>query len=317
MSRERWGTFSVKDHTEEQPFATDVLMYDRLVLPKPSGEAERSRWSSEGWNPDRLDEILEVLKADKEDGHAVTVEWNKSTRNLFEQRIETMKIVYEEYNAFRATSQLLATDLLPAAPKRGVTRVAMVAAYPSVADAQKEWIPNPEQQRGETLTLALAHQIEVPKPEGKNYLELLDEAVGVASDSEFRTKRAQLYEWQEKVVRDGIPDADALNEMAQFVDEYNAAAKKAKGEVYTKFAFTLVPVVATAFAGPITPAVGAGAIANLVRFWIFDRKPVIKAGESQAAAMFHTVQQELGWRLAFDTPQERSVQPWWRRWFGG
>jgi hypothetical protein len=89
--------------------------------------------------------------------------------------------------------------------------------------------------------------------------------------------------------------------MAQYVHEYNAATKKAERDVYTKFAFTLVPVLATALAGPIAPAVGVGAIANLVRFWVYDRKPVVKAGDSQAAAMFHTVQQELGWRLAFDT----------------
>ena len=68
MSRERWGTFSVKDHTREQPFAADVLMYDRLVIPKPANEVERSRWAEAGWAPDRLDAILEVLKADEPGG---------------------------------------------------------------------------------------------------------------------------------------------------------------------------------------------------------------------------------------------------------
>jgi hypothetical protein len=307
LSRERWGTFSVKDHTREQPFAADVLMYDRLVIPKPSDKAERCRWSTEGWDPDRLDAILKVLKADKPEGHAVTAEWNKGTRNLFKQRIETTKIVDDEAN-YGMTRRLLATDLLPDAPESGITRVAMVAAYPSVAAAQKEWIENTEQARRETLTLALAHQLEVPKPKGKTYLELLEEAVGVANDAEFRDKRAQMYQWQETAIRDGIPNENALEEMAQYVHEYNTATKKAERDVYKKFAFTLIPVLVTALAGPIAPAVGVGAIANLVRFWIFDRKPVVEAGDSQAAAMFHTAQQELGWRLAFGTP-EHSEEP--------
>jgi hypothetical protein len=298
VSRERWGTFSVKDHTRKHPFAADVLMYDRLVIPRPSDEAERSRWVQNGWNPDRLDKILEVLEVDEPEGHAVSVTWTEYTRDLFKKRVETAKILDDEAN-YGMTRRLLAEDLLPDAPKEDVMRVAMVAAYTSLTDAQREWVPNPDQHRRETLTLALAHRLEIPNPKGKTDLELLEETVHLASDTEFRAKRAQMYRWQEDVIRSGIPDSDALKEMAQYVDEYNVAAKKAVRDVYTKFAFTLVPIAATAFAGPIAPAVGLVSIASLVRFWIFDRKPVVEAGESQAAAMFHTVHQQLGWRPAF------------------
>jgi hypothetical protein len=37
MGRERWGTFSVKDHTGDQSFVADVLMCDRLIIPRPPG----------------------------------------------------------------------------------------------------------------------------------------------------------------------------------------------------------------------------------------------------------------------------------------
>lgn len=304
MSRERWGTFSVRDHTRKQPFAADVLMYDRLVIPRPSDPAEESRWSKAGWDPDRLNDLLDVLHADEPQGHAVTVKWNKYTRNLFGQRVQTAKIVDEEAK-YGTTARLLATELLPAAPA-GIIRAAIVAAYPSVAAAQQEWVANPDQEQRETLTFALAHQFLIPDPRGKTDLDLLQEAVDLADNTEFRTKRAQMYKWQEDVIHMGISDANALEEMAQYVAEYNAATKGAVDQVHAKFAFTLFPIAITALAGlfdptvldPIAPAAGMVHIANLVRFWVFDRKPVVQAGDSQAAAMFHAAQWELGWRPA-------------------
>jgi hypothetical protein len=203
-------------------------------------------------------------------------------------------IVDQEAN-YGMTRRLLATDLLPPAPP-GVSRVAILTAYPSVAAAGKEWVPNDAQARRETLTVALAHQLLVPQSNGKTDLELLQQAVDLADDSDFQEKRAQMYRWQDDVILNGISDANALQEMADYVVAYNTATKKAVRDVYTKFVFTLIPVGVSAVAGPLAPAVATGAAANLVRFWIFDRKPVVRAGKSEAAAMFHTIQQRLGWR---------------------
>ena len=299
MSRERWGTFSVRDHVRECPFASDVLMYDRLVIPRPADTEERSRWSKAGWDPDRLDSLLEVLgvcDAEKPNGHAVTVDWNQYTESLFNQRAETAKIIDSEAN-YSLTRRLLATELLPEAPA-GVARVAILAAYPSIAAAEEEWTAYDEQERRESLTFALAHQFVVPDATGKTDLELLQEAVGLANDSDFQRKRAQMYRWQDDVIRTGISEKESLQEMAQYVEEYNNVTRRAVGKVYSKFAFTLVPVALTALGGPIGAAAAIGSIANLVRFWIFDRKPAVEAGESQAAAMLHTIHQELGWHLA-------------------
>ena len=35
MGREVWGTYSVRDHLEPQPWASDGLLYGRLVIPVP------------------------------------------------------------------------------------------------------------------------------------------------------------------------------------------------------------------------------------------------------------------------------------------
>ena len=96
MGRERWGTFSVRDHTYKQPFAADVLMYDQLVIPRPGDAAERARWTKAKWAPKRLDSLLEVLRADSTNGRAITVPWTKQTRELFRRRADTATIVDHE-----------------------------------------------------------------------------------------------------------------------------------------------------------------------------------------------------------------------------
>ena len=59
MGREVWGTYSVRDHLREHPWAADVLLYDRLVVPvppepgDPRDPAEWARWQDNGWQPGR------------------------------------------------------------------------------------------------------------------------------------------------------------------------------------------------------------------------------------------------------------------------
>src|SRR5258708_39898132 len=61
MSRERWGAFSVIDHTDPTNLAPDVLLYDRLVFPFPGADFERKRWEDEGWQPEKLDQLIKML----------------------------------------------------------------------------------------------------------------------------------------------------------------------------------------------------------------------------------------------------------------
>jgi len=304
MSRERWGTFSVKDHTFENPYAADVLIYDRLIIPRPGDSEERALWASKerNWNPDLLDSLLEILRADKSGGRAITVPWNQTTRDLFNTRAETANLIDQEAH-YGLTRRLLSEDLRPEAPP-GVVPTAVLSAYPSIIEAEKEWVDN-EQVKRETLTLAVKHHFLLPDPKGKTAQELLQEAVGLADDADFQRKRAKLYGWQDDVILKGLATEDALEEMEQYVIDYEAAVKRAVGEVYGKFAFTLIPIALTALGGPIGTLSGVSSIMNLVRFWIFDRKPIIKAGEGDVAAMFHDVA-EVGWRRPLNLPNSRG-----------
>ena len=61
MSREYWGTFSVRDHCSRYPFVRELMLYDRLVLSILPDEEKRKRWARKCWHPGRLSRILDIL----------------------------------------------------------------------------------------------------------------------------------------------------------------------------------------------------------------------------------------------------------------
>src|SRR6266568_999275 len=84
---ELWGTFSVKDHVRPRAFVAEVLLYDRLVIPRPPtreeeqrlpGEADQSvRWGANGWKPGRLRDLLDILG---EHELAIELPWGDQAR---------------------------------------------------------------------------------------------------------------------------------------------------------------------------------------------------------------------------------------------
>ena len=54
MAFERWGSLSVDDHVDTASLVANVLMYDRLVVPAMTPQAdrdERAYWVTHGWDP--------------------------------------------------------------------------------------------------------------------------------------------------------------------------------------------------------------------------------------------------------------------------
>jgi len=296
MIRQRWGTFSVRDHVAPQPFAAEVLLYDRLIIPVSADANERTHWAKDQRDPDRLDQLLDILRADGEEQkrHAITVPWSEQTRQLFRQRVEIANIVHGEAN-LNLTRQLLAQDLRPPAPE-GVTPVAVMAAYRSVQEAEKEWVGDDSAGARTILTAALATQFLVPQAMGRSDLELLREVVDLADDSNFQRKRARLYEWQDEVLRAGKSIPEAVDEMAQYVSEYNAVILAALRHATPSFAFTLAPVGASAASGLLGVPAALAAAAQPVEFAIYDRRPKLQFGACEAGAVFYTIQQRLGWK---------------------
>ena len=43
MSRQHWGTFSVRDHLQPYAFITEVFLYDRLIIPHPADNEDQQK----------------------------------------------------------------------------------------------------------------------------------------------------------------------------------------------------------------------------------------------------------------------------------
>ncbi len=292
MTQERWGTFSVIDHKDPAAFITEVLLYDRLVLPYPPNDAERKHWEDEGWNPKLMDKRLKSLGE-----LALRANWDQDRQRKYDERMEQLKAVQNQAAVpWRVTAGILAED----PPKRpeGIRAIA-VPAYQSVKGLDEDFIVkelSAESERSK-LGLLLGHLLAVPT--GADPEATLLKAIKLAKSDSFRKHRAKLYSWQDSVLREGMPAKDAAQEMAGMVKAYNDCVKKATGDVYYKFAFA-IGGIALAITGAATanPWVAATGVLKIVEFATFNRKPVISAGEESApAAMFHDVREAFGSRL--------------------
>jgi hypothetical protein len=89
--RERWGAFAVRDHVSSAPFVTDVLLYDRLIIPisDPADPLAKASWEGRKWQPELLDDCLRILKVktENQDGLALTVQWDALKRERFKNQM--------------------------------------------------------------------------------------------------------------------------------------------------------------------------------------------------------------------------------------
>lgn len=301
MSRERWGTFSVADHLKPRSFVAEVLLYDRLVLPYPPGAEERARWFEKEWRPDLLDAKLDVLPEEM----VVRVPWNEYVQERYKSRIDAAKdvsfdgrhIVVEQGrgDAFHMTRMVLAQDCRPQLPK-GVTKVWALAAFPSLLAYQEDQASASKSDRQEMLAMVLRHKFLVPDGKGKSDDELLAQAVKLARRDDFRERRAKFHRWQEDIIDQEIAPADAIAEMEELLKQFETIARKARIDTYWKFAFMAIPVaigLLTADAGLPMNVAGATGLVSVASFACFDRKPRIDAGDCDAAAMIHDVQEHF------------------------
>lgn len=303
MNRERWGTFSVKDHQRPRAFVAEVMLYDRLVIPYPPTPEERARWNAQKWNPGLLDAKLEILGEEM----AIRVPWNEWAEQRYKTRMAAAKdanfdgknVVEEQgkVDAFHMTRKILAQDCLPILPK-GVTKVWALAAYPSLHSYHDDAGLETDEARRQRLAMVLTYQFLVPEDAGKSDEELLRKAVELARRDDFKEKRAKLHRWQEDIIEQEIPPDKAVEEMEDYLKQYHKVVEQATKEVYWKFAFMAVPMgisIATAGLGAPLVIAGATGLISIAAFAKLDRKPKIEASDCEAAAMIHDIHKEFAW----------------------
>jgi hypothetical protein len=306
MTSERWGAFSVIDHKNTAALIPEILLYDRLVIPVPFDPPvnegspplydDRPRWEKEQWDPQGLYKRLKELG-----NLAVKTTWNTDRQKTFHMEMEklrqagldAMNIVPEVRDTipYQITRRILAQEQ-PKLP-RGISHVDVVAAYQSEKDFEADFIvesaPEPEKRDLAKLGLLLGQKLAIPEDKD-NPEQALQDAIKLAKKSTFKKKRRDLYEWQVRVIRDGFKPEEAIEEMEHLIDEYNTCVKNAVKKYAFRVVFTLAGVAISLAGTVFNPFSATGAVLSLVQFAAFDGKPVIEAGESKPAAMFHTVE---------------------------
>ncbi len=300
MSRERWGTFSVIDHRNTAALVPDVLLYDRLIMPVPydpsSNFDDRVNWEINGWDPQGLERRLEQLG-----DRAVRKPWDLMRQQLYRSKVEELAATKQDADNFNDSFMVTRIVLAQEQPQLqpGILRPVVVAAYHSEADFRTDFMlraapKDPKDSERAHLGLLLGHRLAIPIAEPENEETLL-RAIDFSRTSDFLQKRRNLYDWQEQIISQGYAAEEAMIVMEQLIDEYNHCVTKGFRDVYVKFAFTVATItLGIAGAATLNPLVAASAILALVQFTTLDSQPVIQAGKSEPAAMFHDVKKVLG-----------------------
>lgn len=300
--RERWGSFSVKDHIHTNNLASDVLMYDRLIFPVPPNEDERERWEKNNWQPDLLNQRLEQIGSRR----AIKIKWDKYRQEQFGDQMERIqaltqdsKTIVPASEAYQMTRTILSQDEI-LKPLHGSSNASVVAAYQSLYDLRRSYTLHQDQNINSALCLCIRNRLTLPvfSTDQEKNLKL---SIQLSDDSEYIERRRALYAWQDNILKDEVKLADALDELEEHIEKYNKCVKSAEKNVVNKF---IISVVGAAIVAPITTTLvatpsatlldllvtyGPSGLISLGGFLTFDKNPVVNSGEAQVAAMFHDV----------------------------
>jgi hypothetical protein len=193
-----WGTFAVNDHLQTGAFLREVLLFDRLVVPVPSSDVERARWSApnpndptESWKPDRQDQLLAVLGTQSSPGYngaklVVPAPWDQARWQAARSKPEVAEMIHAE-SGWDATRMIVAQD------EKFPGIVEAIAAYPSASAcrADIQLADDPAGLGAADALVMLARPLLVPAGDGQDEFETLREAIDLAA--ELKSERATYH----------------------------------------------------------------------------------------------------------------------------
>jgi hypothetical protein len=171
-----------------------------------------------------------------------------------------------------------------------------VAAYPSAKAFERE-AKRDGAQRAQ-LGLILRHRFLTPTAPDPEH-EQLKRAADLSRSDDFKKKRARFYKWQEEIIEKEIAPDRAVAELETHLTNYNECVAQAFRDTVSKYVLTVIPVAmgltgALIAGGPLgVVTASARGLISLAKFWRFDRRPVIAAGDCDAAAMLHDARAHL------------------------
>ena len=266
MAIERWGSLSVKDHKNVSGLITNVLLYDRLVMPmytESDDRDERAYWIEHDWDPD------DQLARRKQLGElAVECAWDKHRRERFRDRYKAAVQLNTDANGEEITRELLIEDENHKMPE-GVNHADVFVAYNS-EKSSLDGIPREKAEIDQLndysqIGVLMAHELGVPKIDDQE--TALKEAINLSRDLEFRTRRAGLYEFQKTCLGQGMSPKSVVAELRDRSRDLNDYLKKQKFKVRKKACFMLAQTLLGAIGGAfIDPYMAMG---GLITIWQF------------------------------------------------
>jgi hypothetical protein len=310
MSIERWGAFSVVDHKDARKLAADVLLYDRLVLPTPT-DWDRERWISMKWDPEGLEIRIAQLGS-----AAIRAAWDLNRQKQWAEKFYALQLDAQDMNAaLHMTRRVLAEHGRDYRPL-GVAAVEVIAAYQSEVDFQELDPHGAVSATNSELDYQIATRLLVPESDDPEHA--LSRAMELRNDSTFIRRRRRFHEWERKILSQGLLPEDAAEELVHLVSEYNDAVRKSKGSFRVETAMLVggLSVAALAAISGVAPALVAGvgigalkgaqvisignaavgAVLQIARHVRGPKEPDAVAKDF-TGAMFHQIEEELGWRL--------------------
>jgi hypothetical protein len=265
-----WATFSVRAHRELRALAADILLYDRLILPRPADADEYDRFVRAGWDPE-LQEAVERQAADS----VYSVMWSPSLREEWAGQWRRMTAAGKPADAaFGATPLVMAQTeqgweeimaaLAPDTPPE--QRPILMPAFQSAKEAQAELaLKKPANAGGvgqapadKALIVEMSRLVEEPALHDSE--EAFLAAAELATKPSFEKARSNLLSYVDRLARDEVSFDDARRNLRELEDEYNSAVRDFRVHTWKRRAAILIPVLG----GAGIAAAGGTVLAPLV-----------------------------------------------------
>jgi hypothetical protein len=266
-----WAAYSVFDHTTRGAFLPDSLMYDKLVVPVPPADepSEWERWEENSWEPTRQRELLAAL------GPLVKrVPWNGLRRGSWNDRYLTTRSSMSGVLKRSLAGELTANGLFDQFPAMA-ERVIATSPYRSLEELEEELrihrLSELHPLPGSAVSAIVGREILLPKDVSRSEVELLREAVTVATgNADYQNARAALHQRLQVFSRGGITDAASLKLAIRQIDnacgDLEKAVRKRRIWVNAGRVFAFSQIVLGALAAPLSPVSIGLVVAGIGQF---------------------------------------------------
>jgi hypothetical protein len=268
--RQRWASFSVRAHQNYRSLASDLLLYDRLILPYPEDEAEWHRWQVSGWDPEHLDHVY-VQSGDL----LVRAPWTRGMRDEHAARMSELETDAREVGygmTARLYAQWMTSDTTELwndvvqgldADSAPELRPHVVAGYQSRGEAYAAHLvrqldddgtsqPQPGEREADLVVAIelglLLEELSGPETaiggaDDDQAEEVFLAAVNVAHDARFRRARTALYELEDQLYVDSWGGAEIRSLVADLESGYNQAVRAHSKQTRKRRAVSILPGV--------------------------------------------------------------------------